>query len=287
MTYQECIVEEQGFFGRIFYVSNASCKRNMQEHKHPLAEFALVVSGACTYETEDGKYNCTEGDFLFFASNKVHYITEIMEGDPFILMNIQVSASILMQQEYIDILQEKMVFIKGKQPSLEVVSRRDVNESMKRIGKECAEQKISWEMSVQSEILYMLSLMIRMHCDETKQLVQHKCKEAWVSQIEAYIDTHIAAPLDLDTLAKEVGFSRTYFCAKFRQHIGVGVWEYVTEKRISRAMKWLVATDVAITEVAMIAGFQNPSGFYRVFKKRIGMSPSAYREAANQTIERA
>ncbi|WP_317855420.1 helix-turn-helix domain-containing protein [Chakrabartyella piscis] len=285
MTYQECIVEEEGFFCRIFYVSNAACKREMQIHKHPLAEFALVVSGTCTYQTEEGLYTCKEGDFLFFASNKPHYIIEIMEGEPFILMNVQVSASILMQKEYVSILKNRMVFLKLE--GLGDISREYPNGAMVRIGKECSEQKIGWEISVKSELLHALSWVIRYHADGTKPLVQNRQEEPWVYKVERYVEAHIAEELDLETLAKEAGFSRTYFCAKFHQYMGVAVWEYVTEKRMAVAMKWLVATDVAITEVALIAGFQNPSHFYRIFKKRFGVTPASYRSAANKIIERA
>lgn len=101
---------------------------------------------------------------------------------------------------------------------------------------------------------------------------------AWLMDICRYLDENYAEPVSLEMLAKQGRVSTGYLCRIFKKEIGLGVVDYLTERRIQTATRLLQETDDKILSIAMEAGFGDLSHFNRVFKKLTGLSPSAYRK---------
>ena len=68
----------------------------------------------------------------------------------------------------------------------------------------------------------------------------------------------------------------TYFSALFRQMNGLPLWEYITIKRVERAIGLLRDTDLTKLDIAGMCGFSSPSNFYRAFAQVTGKTPSHY-----------
>lgn len=58
----------------------------------------------------------------------------------------------------------------------------------------------------------------------------------------------------------------------------ITVSKYVTYLRLEHAKQLLQNSDIPVTEVAMLSGYQNVSYFIRSFKKTYGVSPLKYRK---------
>lgn len=54
--------------------------------------------------------------------------------------------------------------------------------------------------------------------------------------------------------------------------------EYLTEVRIQKAKELLRTTNFKIYEIAEMVGYQSTEHFNRMFKKKMQMSPSAFRK---------
>ena len=78
-------------------------------------------------------------------------------------------------------------------------------------------------------------------------------------------------------LAREAGLSRTGFAERFTQRLGVTPMAYVTSWRMQVAREALANRRLSIGEAAEEAGYASESAFSRVFKKEIGVPPSAVR----------
>jgi AraC family transcriptional regulator len=92
-----------------------------------------------------------------------------------------------------------------------------------------------------------------------------------------YIDDNLSGDLTLAQLAAVAGMSPHYFAELFRQSTGKAPHQYVLLRRIDRAKEYLRDPRRTVIEAGLEAGFQNPSHFARVFRKREGISPSAFR----------
>ena len=78
--------------------------------------------------------------------------------------------------------------------------------------------------------------------------------------------------------AEASGMSEGHFIRAFREAYGVTPLEYRTTLQIDCAKALLVGTPLRVGAVASIAGFSDALYFSRVFRRRTGRSPSAYRE---------
>ena len=81
-------------------------------------------------------------------------------------------------------------------------------------------------------------------------------------------------------MAGTVGLSRSRLKDLFRQETGMSIRAYSKELRPQRACELLRTTYLSIKEVRVQSGIPNGPNFDRDFKKRFGMTPSAYREGS-------
>lgn len=100
-----------------------------------------------------------------------------------------------------------------------------------------------------------------------------------------YMHTHFRDNPTLAAVAKVAGMSRPYFCNKFKQSVGENYCNYLSKLKISYAKKLLASTDISITEICFMCGFNSPSNFLRVFHSAAGMSPSEYRKTAHRILK--
>jgi AraC family transcriptional regulator len=86
--------------------------------------------------------------------------------------------------------------------------------------------------------------------------------------------------LSLAELAAESGYSRAHFLRMFSAATGRSPHRYLQEVRLERARERLRAKAASITDVAHSCGFSSHAHLTRLFHRRYGLTPSAYRSAA-------
>lgn len=84
----------------------------------------------------------------------------------------------------------------------------------------------------------------------------------------------------LDELAKACAMSRTTFAFHFRTIAGVAPLTYLTEWRMRLAERSLREENTSIAVIAQSLGYTSESAFSHAFKRIMGSSPKAYRNAA-------
>lgn len=70
-----------------------------------------------------------------------------------------------------------------------------------------------------------------------------------------------------------------------RRELGAGFKQLLQEKRFSVALRLLRTTGLPVTQIIALAGYENTSFFYRVFRKKYGVSPQQYRLAGKTAGE--
>lgn len=90
-----------------------------------------------------------------------------------------------------------------------------------------------------------------------------------------YIHNNIQRPLSVEEVAKEFGYSKWYFCDKFKSYTGKSFLEYVRHYRISLAAMEIL-TGKKVVDVALSYGYDSISGFNKAFLKEYGCSPKNY-----------
>ena len=84
-------------------------------------------------------------------------------------------------------------------------------------------------------------------------------------------------PIDLTRLAREVGMSYSRFRHAFQKSAGLSPRQYQLQIRINHAKTLLADTDLSIADVAEQVGFSSIFYFSRLFRRKAGTTPRAFR----------
>lgn len=94
-----------------------------------------------------------------------------------------------------------------------------------------------------------------------------------------YTDRNIKKGVTLDKAAEYVNMSSSYFSKFFKKLTGVNFITYVIDRKIEFAKDMLQNTDMPIINIAYELSYNETNYFSKAFKKKVGVTPSEYRES--------
>ncbi|MEO7266355.1 MAG: AraC family transcriptional regulator [Ferruginibacter sp.] len=98
-----------------------------------------------------------------------------------------------------------------------------------------------------------------------------------IVQAKRFIDEHFNDNIDLDNIADEAYFSKFHFIRLFKNIYDKTPHQYLTYVRIEKA-KLLLAEDIPVAEVCFSVGLNSASSFTGLFKRIVGLTPSAFQQ---------
>lgn len=100
-----------------------------------------------------------------------------------------------------------------------------------------------------------------------------------IEEVTAYVDRNLCqADLTVENIATHVQLSTNYLRNIFKEHMGITLSKYITDKKVQYACKILVETEDSIQSICERLDFTSANYFYAYFKKNTGMTPNQYRE---------
>jgi AraC family transcriptional regulator len=94
----------------------------------------------------------------------------------------------------------------------------------------------------------------------------------------AYATAHLDEEVSLAQLARQAGLSTFHLQRIFSAAVGETPKQLTLRLRLGRAAVRLLTSDDSILDVAFSCGFQSHEAFIRAFRRRLGITPSAYRK---------
>lgn len=115
-------------------------------------------------------------------------------------------------------------------------------------------------------------------CDTIKTLFAvSDAQGKYVAQFRSFVEEHYSeSNLRAETIAQYLGISVGRMGKILFQETGCHFSDYLNTYRIERAKKLLAETNLKVYEVAEKTGYGNVEHFIRVFKKTVGVNPTAY-----------
>lgn len=103
-----------------------------------------------------------------------------------------------------------------------------------------------------------------------------------VNAVKRLISDNLAALPGLAEIARSVGTYREKLSQVFREQTGMTVFGFIREERIRRGEELLKDTDIDVQDIALLIGFNNAGNFATAFRERMGVTPTAYRQAIHK-----
>ncbi|MBQ8431317.1 MAG: helix-turn-helix transcriptional regulator [Clostridia bacterium] len=255
--------------------------KNFESHCHAYYEVIYVVRGRGSYIVEGTEYPLLPNTVLLLAPYEYHYVCPDQDC-PYerYVLNFDDATPFDAPRTLAPFANDKSVTGVGIYFSAERVDEalRHTFESFDTLERFLEEKEyvITSEglVLLRSMITQMLLLLGTAHA-EPPTLPQRNL----VSDVIAYINANLSAPLSLEELSRRFFVSKYHLCRAFRQYTGNTFLSYVTTKRILLAQR-LIESGEAATEVAYRVGFRDYSAFYRAYRKQTGHAPAWERQGS-------
>lgn len=104
-----------------------------------------------------------------------------------------------------------------------------------------------------------------------------------INDIVSYINKEYSNPnLGLAIIASSFNISEGYVSTIFKNNVGINFAEYVEKVRITKACESLLSSQIKISDIAEMVGYNSVQSFRRAFKKVKGISPKELRSKYNK-----
>lgn len=96
-------------------------------------------------------------------------------------------------------------------------------------------------------------------------------------KMKNYIFSRYNQPLSAQEVARAFHYNSHYAGSLFKQQFGTSMKQYQISLRMQKAREYLAYSGRTVSEIAAQVGFLDVNYFSRLFKKKTGVSPLAYR----------
>ena len=98
-----------------------------------------------------------------------------------------------------------------------------------------------------------------------------------VKKVLNYIEDNIEKEINVDKIARSVGYSKFYLNRLFSECTVITIYKYLQSRRLTIAAEKLIKTNDPITRIAYEAGYESQQAFSLAFKQLYVYPPKTYR----------
>lgn len=246
--------------------------RTFVRHSHTRFEITVVNDGSGEYTTESDVYSMEKGDVFVFSSNEVHCITKV-GSKGLSITNLHFEPRYLGEDfldGYIDFCFSHSSDFKNRIVADKAEIIRRYHNAIK---KELLNTDNQYPLAVKSYLNLILIELLRNHKYSSEGRIGITAKN--ILAVYDYIDKNLEKNITLKELADIAGLTPNYFCSIFKKYNGICLWDYITAKRIEKAVRLIRNSDgnTTILDIALQCGFNNTVNFNKAFKKQKGITP--------------
>ncbi|MBO5285491.1 MAG: AraC family transcriptional regulator [Clostridia bacterium] len=242
-------------------------------HRHAYFEICTVVSGKAKHVVGEEEFILSTGDILFMPSETFHNI--LPETDDYYHLDIYMNNSFA--EEVCGFYSKEMYsyYVKTKAP---VVIK--VPDGVRDYILERARYMISLfdtRQNSRAESIY------RMLCSFITGMVYDKSVREkddvpfWYTKIIKNIYKPDIISSNVTVLAETTGFSYSHLSKLFKKYTGETLANFFLKAKVNYGTRLLTDTNLSISKIAKMAGYDSLSHFTKIFKKYNGITPAKYR----------
>jgi len=259
-------------------------------HVHNFVELMIPLLGECTVVTKRDRIQVAQDDIVVMGNRTGHRVEAISSGA--IVVNLALKPSAFSLNDF-DIIRSNskapnisaMLFSllsneqhgEGHYSLFQTNHDRKIVDSLYDIIHEYYHADAQSNQIVRLEILTLFLRLIRLAAKSHLQVKTSAPAATNLLSLLLYIEKHYAA-IALEDMAHHFGFNPNYLSAYLKKQTGLTFIKLVHLQRINVAAEYLTYTSASIDQIAVKVGYENPSYFYKVFRKHLSISPTEYRQ---------
>lgn len=251
---------------------------------HNSCELLFVEEGEAQYQINDVVYRVEKNTVLIIGATDQHKFT--FTTVPYIRYGLTLMPSFLLKlpivSGYMNVYQTQSLQKAAKLVNMESA----VFQRMIRILWELREEQESDEKGSDMVCALVMELTILLKRQLQIESQANSGMYKAMNELKHYIDVHYSEDLSLSNLSKIFYLQPGTISKNFSQIWGVNLKRYINSVRITNAVRILDTSDVSITDLAAMTGYENVNTFLRQFKEKMDMSPLRYRKQKLQVMER-
>ena len=257
-------------------------------HWHHEFEFIYIVEGSLNASIGDDTFLLSEGNGYFINSEVLH---SAVPASPVCIQECVIFHSDLIGQAESIFFTDYVLPIMTDLSLPYIIFRKDIPEQQVLLEKihdawnSGFNDLEDYPLLVRESLTRLLSYIVK-HSEEFSKKPgsghAHK-EELRVKLMLSYIEQHYMEELKLSDIALSANISVSEALRTFKKMFSTTPIQYVLEVRLQKACEKLLHSSQSISEIAASCGFYDMSYFTRTFRKKTGMTPSAYRKKNSET----
>lgn len=246
-------------------------------HYHPYYEIYFLASGQVKYYFYNKIFTLKPGNVIIIKPNEVHRTVAVDNYHGLVCkrytLNVDESLVSKIKKYNKDAglcLNNDVLFFKD--------GFAEIIEIIKKIKDEIAEYDITYMGSVRNYVeRVLIELSNPRKCEIDKSAV---ClNDLQIQEAIDYIICNYNKKIQLKECADICFMSESNFTKKFHKTMGMNFKSYVNCIRIENACEMLKNSELSISKIAEMVGYEDNCYFSIVFKKIVGISPKEFRDS--------
>lgn len=236
------------------------------DHFHNLYEFNYYKKGHSVYIINNEMYNIESGDVVIMPPNTLH---KSIHQDK----STKEKTVFYLDRNFLSTFLDSRMSLPVKPTIYHVSDNKRIEEIFDELYREFNGQK----HRVYLEVLVSELIVLLQRTDKKDSAMKNESSNS-IPDILKYIKEHYNTEITLKNTAEHFYLNPSYLSRIFKEQTGFSFCEYITKLRVKEANKLLTLTDMPITEIAFICGFNSSNSFCKTYKKTMGMTALEYKK---------
>ncbi len=256
---------------------------NFPSHNHNYIEFNYVYQGKLTQIIDNNEITLQKGELIFLNQYIIHEIKASDKED--IIINFIIRPEFF---DYIITLLDKENIVskfllttlytdydEGEYLYFKVSERKNIQELLEKIIIELYTNSIMKKATIKLLVGLLLVELVKNSQDIETYSVDNYEKMLIIQSLK-YIEEFYSTATLLE-LSEKLNQPDYKLSKLIKKHTKMTFKELLQEKKLSKAVELIKLTEYSIIEIIEFVGYENPTYFYKIFKKKFGMTPREYK----------
>ncbi len=267
-----------------------SANEVISEHSHEFVELVFVESGNALHRLAGQSFSVAPGD-VFVIEPAVYHSYQGSGSGPTVVYNVLFSTEFIQNDlrslmdisSFVDLFY-LAPFLRRTQGFVARASLTETESSrllryLADLLAEITDQESGYQLASKTVLIHMLIFLSRCYEKQSQgeRRAQRDRMDPSMETIMAFVRDNHTSPLRVKHISHLFGIGTSTLLTRFKEHTGMTLLQYKHQIQIQEACRLLAETEERIADISQAVGFDDLSFFYRIFRRKTGLSPGKYR----------